>query len=93
MKYDTPLLDRDTRFALWQVKMQVVLSQADLDDTHDKFRNKDSKIWSDDEKRKIVKLCLIFIFISQTIFCKRFCGRKPLLLYGLSWSQFACQKI
>jgi hypothetical protein len=43
MKYDIPLLDRDTRFALWQVKMRAVLAQADLDDALDKFGNKDSK--------------------------------------------------
>jgi hypothetical protein len=43
MKYDIPLLDQDTRFALWQVKMQVVLAQADLDDALDNFGNKDSK--------------------------------------------------
>jgi hypothetical protein len=41
IKYDIPLLDRDTRFALWQVKMQAVLVQADLDDALDKFGNKD----------------------------------------------------
>jgi hypothetical protein len=43
MKYDIPLLNRDTRFALWQVKMRAVLAQADLDDAPDKFGNKDSK--------------------------------------------------
>jgi hypothetical protein len=52
MKYDIPLLDRDIRFALWQVKMQAVLAQADLDDALDKFGNKDSKTWSDDEKKE-----------------------------------------
>ncbi|WVZ72988.1 hypothetical protein U9M48_021363 [Paspalum notatum var. saurae] len=43
MKYDIPLLDYDTRFSLWQVKMRAILSQADLDDALDKFGNKDSK--------------------------------------------------
>ncbi|WVZ91577.1 hypothetical protein U9M48_037728 [Paspalum notatum var. saurae] len=52
MKYDIPLLDYDTRFSLWQVKMRAVLSQADLDDALDKFGNKDSKSWSDEEKRR-----------------------------------------
>ena len=52
MKYGIPLLDRDTRFALWQVKMRAVLAQADLDNALEKFGNKDSKTWSDDEKRK-----------------------------------------
>ena len=31
-KYDIPLLDRDTRFALWQIKMRDVLASMDLDD-------------------------------------------------------------
>ena len=31
-KYEIPLLDRSTRFSLWQVKMCVVLAQMDLDD-------------------------------------------------------------
>ena len=52
MKYDIPPLDRDTRFALWQVKMRVMLIQAEVDDALDKFSNKDSKSWTDEEKRK-----------------------------------------
>ena len=32
LKYDIPLLDRNTRFSLWQVKMMAVLTQLDLDD-------------------------------------------------------------
>ena len=32
IKYDIPLLDRNTRFSLWQVKMRAVLAQMDLDD-------------------------------------------------------------
>lgn len=32
LKYDLPLLSRDTRFSLWQVKMSAVLAQMDLDD-------------------------------------------------------------
>ena len=52
VKYDIPQLDRDTRFALWQVKMRAILTQADVDDALDKFGNKDSKSWTDDEKKK-----------------------------------------
>ena len=52
MKYDIPQLDRDTRFALWQVKMRVILTQAEVDDALDKFGDKDSKSWTDEEKRK-----------------------------------------
>ncbi|KAG8481022.1 hypothetical protein CXB51_025745 [Gossypium anomalum] len=32
LKYEISLLDRNTRFALWQIKMQVVLVQMDLED-------------------------------------------------------------
>ena len=32
MKYEIPILDRNTRFSLWQVKMRVVLTQMDSDD-------------------------------------------------------------
>jgi hypothetical protein len=68
MKYDIPLLDRDTRFALWQVKMRAVLAQADLDDALDKFGNKDSKTWSDDEKKKDSKaLSHIHLHLSNNI--------------------------
>jgi hypothetical protein len=68
MKYNIQLLDRDTRFALWQVKMRVVLAQADLDDALDKFGNKDSKIWSDDEKKNDRKvLSHIHLHLSNNI--------------------------
>ena len=52
MKYDLPPLDRDTRFALWQVKMRALLTQAEVDDTIEKIGNKDSKSWTEEEKRK-----------------------------------------
>jgi hypothetical protein len=52
MKYDIPQLDRDTRFALWQVRIRAILTQVDVDDILDKFGNKDSKSWINDEKRK-----------------------------------------
>ncbi|KAG8473064.1 hypothetical protein CXB51_035003 [Gossypium anomalum] len=32
LKYEIPLLDRNTRFALWQIKIQAVLAQMDLED-------------------------------------------------------------
>jgi hypothetical protein len=52
VKYDLPLLGWDTRFSLWQVKMQAVLSQTDVDDALDGFRKKDVKTWTDEERRK-----------------------------------------
>ena len=50
-KYDLPLLDRDSRFSLWQVKMRAMLAQLDLDDAllgHDKMPSS----WTDDEKNQ-----------------------------------------
>ena len=32
MKFEIPLLDRSTRFSLWQVKMHAMLVQMDLDE-------------------------------------------------------------
>ncbi|KAG8473990.1 hypothetical protein CXB51_034146 [Gossypium anomalum] len=32
LKYEISLLDRNTRFALWQIKMKAVLAQMDLED-------------------------------------------------------------
>jgi hypothetical protein len=52
IKYDLPPLDRDTRFALWQVKMRAILTQDEVDDALDKFDNKDSKSYTEEEKRK-----------------------------------------
>ncbi|GJV02626.1 hypothetical protein Tco_1336195 [Tanacetum coccineum] len=42
-KYDLPLLDRDSRFSLWQVNMRALLAQMDLDDAllgHNKMPSK-----------------------------------------------------
>ncbi|GJS81489.1 hypothetical protein Tco_0748030 [Tanacetum coccineum] len=50
-KYDLPLLDRDSRFSLWQVKMRALLAQMDLDDAllgHDKMPSS----WTDDDKKR-----------------------------------------
>jgi hypothetical protein len=67
-KYDLPLLDWDTRFSLWQVKMRAVLSQTDLDDALDGFGKKDVKTWMDEEKRKDHKaLSYIHIHLSNNI--------------------------
>ena len=52
MKYDVPLLDRDTRFTLWQVKMRALLAQADYDDALDSFGKNRIQDWTDDEKRR-----------------------------------------
>ncbi len=68
LKFDLPLLDYNTRFSLWQVKMRVVLAHPDLDDALDGFNKKDAKIWTDEEKRKDRKaLSLIHLHLSNNI--------------------------
>ena len=68
MKYDLPPLDHDTRFALWQVKMRALLTQAEVDDALEKFGNKDSKSWTEEEKRKDRKaLSHIHLHLSNNI--------------------------
>ena len=51
MKYDLPLLDRDTRFTLWQVKMRALLAQSDYDEALDSFGKNRIQDWTDEEKR------------------------------------------
>jgi flagellar motor switch protein FliM len=68
VKYDLPLLDSDTRFLLWQVKMREVLSQTDLDAALDGFRKNDVKTWTDEEKCKDRKaLSHIHLHLSNNI--------------------------
>ena len=68
MKYDLPPLDHDTRFALWQVKMGALLTQTEVDDALEKFDNKDSKSWTEEEKRKDCKaLSHIHLHLSNNI--------------------------
>ncbi|CAD6245913.1 unnamed protein product [Miscanthus lutarioriparius] len=53
MKFDLPLLDYKTRFALCQVKMRAILAQSsDLDEALDGFGDKGQKSWTAEEKRK-----------------------------------------
>lgn len=51
LKYDIPLLDRNTRFSLWQVKMRAVLAQMDLDDALLGF-DKMPANWTTEEKQR-----------------------------------------
>jgi hypothetical protein len=68
VKYDLPLLDWETRFSLWQVKMQEVLLQTDLDDALDGFGKKNVKTWTDEERRKDCKaLSHIYLHLSNKI--------------------------
>ena len=76
MKYDLSLLDYDTRFSLWQVKMRAVLAHPDLDEALDGFGGKEQKTWTADEKRTDCKaLVLIHLHLSNNI-CKKCWWRK-----------------
>ena len=68
LKYDIPLLDRSTRFTLWQVKMRAVLTQMELDDCILGFDQMPAS-WTDDvERRKDRKaLTQIHLHLSNTI--------------------------
>jgi hypothetical protein len=68
MKYDLPLLDFDTWFSLWQVKMRAVLAHHDLDDALKGFGKKDRKAWTPDEVRKDRKaLSMIHLQLSNNV--------------------------
>ena len=69
MKFDLLLLDYKTRFALWQVKMRVILAQSsDLDEALDDFGGKGQKSWTAEEKQKDHKaLSLIQLHVCNDI--------------------------
>ena len=55
-KYNILLLDRNTRFTLWKVKMRAILTQMDLEEAL-LGSNKMSSSWTAEEKqKKIIKL-------------------------------------
>jgi hypothetical protein len=67
LKYDLPLLDRDTRFSHWQVKMRAVLAHQDLDDALSGF-DKRTQDWSNDEKKRDRKaMSYIHLHLSNNI--------------------------
>ncbi|KAG8482553.1 hypothetical protein CXB51_024224 [Gossypium anomalum] len=51
LKYEILLLDRNTRFALWQIKMQAVLVQMDLEDALLGIDKMPSTLTDDEKKR------------------------------------------
>ncbi|KAG8480600.1 hypothetical protein CXB51_024784 [Gossypium anomalum] len=52
LKYEIPLLDHNTRFALWQIKMQAVLAQMDLEDALLGIDKTPSTLTDEEKKRK-----------------------------------------
>jgi hypothetical protein len=68
MKYNLLLLDFDTWFLLWKVKMRAVLALHDLDDALESFRKKDQNTWSPEEARKDHKaLSMIHLQLSNNV--------------------------
>ncbi|KAG8480615.1 hypothetical protein CXB51_024767 [Gossypium anomalum] len=52
LKYEIPLLDGNTIFALWQIKMQAVLAQMDLEDALLGIDKMPSTLTNEEKKRK-----------------------------------------
>ena len=69
MKFDLPLLDYNTRFSLWQVKMRVILAHNhDYDEALDKFGKQRKADWTPEEIRMDQKaLALIQLHFSNDI--------------------------
>ena len=53
MKYEIPLLDRNTRFLLWQVKMRVVVTHMDMDEALLGLDKISSSLTKEEKERKI----------------------------------------
>ena len=51
IKYDILLLDQNTRFSIWHVKMRAILSRMDLDDALLRF-DKMPLSWTKDKKQR-----------------------------------------
>ncbi|KAG8477963.1 hypothetical protein CXB51_027628 [Gossypium anomalum] len=68
LKYEIPLLDRNTRFALWQIKMQVVLAQMNLEDILLGIDKMPSTLTDEEKKRKDRKaLTQLHLYLSNEI--------------------------
>ena len=69
MKFDLSLLDYNTRFSLWQVKMRGILAHNhDYDEALDKFGKQRKADWTPEEIRKDQKaLALIQLHLSNDI--------------------------
>ncbi|KAG8501080.1 hypothetical protein CXB51_003194 [Gossypium anomalum] len=68
LKYEIPLLDRNTRFTLWQIKMQAVLAQMDLKDALLGIDKMHSTLTDEEKKRKDRKaLTQIHLHLSNEI--------------------------
>ena len=93
MKFDLPLLDYDTRFSLWQVKMRAVLAHPDLDEALDGFGGKEPKAWTEDEKRRDHKaLSMNHLHLSNNIL-QEVLEEKTAAAPGSNWNRSTCPRI
>lgn len=68
MKFDILLLDRNTRFSLWQIKMRAILAQLDLDDVLLDFEKMPANWTTEEKQRKDRKaFSLIYLHLSNNI--------------------------
>ncbi|KAG8473168.1 hypothetical protein CXB51_035114 [Gossypium anomalum] len=68
LKYEISLLDHNTRFALWQIKMQAVLAQMDLEDALLGIDKMPSTLTDEEKKRKDRKaLTQLHLYLSNEI--------------------------
>ncbi|KAG8491299.1 hypothetical protein CXB51_014566 [Gossypium anomalum] len=68
LKYEIPLLDRNTRFVLWQIKMQAVLTQMDLEDALLGIDKMSLTLTEEENKRKDRKaLTQLYLHLSNKI--------------------------
>ena len=68
MKFKIPLLDRSTRFSLWQVKMCTVLTQMDVDEALLGLDKMPSSLMKEEKERKDRKaLSQIHLHLSNQI--------------------------
>ena len=77
MKFDLPLLDYNTRFSLWQVKMRGILAHNhDYDEALDKFGKQRKADWTPKEIRMDQKaVALIQLHLSNDILQKSAAGK------------------
>ena len=81
MKYEIPLLDRSTRFLLWQVMMHIVLAHMDLDEVLLGLDNMSLSLTKEGKEHKDRK-ALRFTFTYQIRFCKTFYIIRQPMSYG-----------
>ncbi|KAG8503248.1 hypothetical protein CXB51_001184 [Gossypium anomalum] len=68
LKYEISMLDCNTRFALWQIKMQAVFTQIDLEDALLGIDKMPSTLTDEEKKRKDRKaLILLHLYLSNEI--------------------------